>query len=258
MRPIAAAALVLAAIVAPALGQADLPTHSYAGAHDGEAAPFDGNWSIMRPDGDPTAATDSCAMPAEISANGSAAIRYRSSTGATFDFALSAEYGVTSWAGELERIAVWRDDDSFMLYPRLAEGGPDLDAPQLYERCPVWPRQSYAGAEPGALEPFLGRWQEAVPPARGAEPLEVVGDCDDPTTFEAAGANALRRIVAGEPERSMRVQARGEETIVPNPIAGFAPSIVVWVSPDRWHFHGLHLWGNTDWTTPVIYIRCPD
>jgi hypothetical protein len=258
MRRFALLSILLAAMIAPAAQAQDgLPTTSYDGARDGTVAPFEGNWSAMKPDGDPEALDDSCALPATIMANGSGIIRYASSMGTNFDFKLSAEGGATIWGGEPARIAVWQDEDSFLLYPRLADGTPETSGVYLYQRCPEWPRQSYAGAQAGALEPFVGRWQEAVPPLRGTGPLQIVGSCDDPTTYEISGPDSLRRIIAGEPDRTIPVRARGNETIVPNPIARYAPSIIVWVSPDRWHFHPIDVFGQTNWSTPVIYTRCP-
>lgn len=83
-----------------------------------------------------------------------------------------------------------------------------------------------------------------------------MGSCDDPTTFEIKDTESLRRTIAGEPERIIPIRKRGTETVIPHPMRGYAPSVVIWVSPDRWHFHGIDLDGRTDWNTPVIYTRC--
>ncbi|WP_143145678.1 hypothetical protein [Devosia enhydra] len=250
------AALLTALSATLAMAQTPLPIVSDATVADGQAAPFEGNWSIMKPGGDRTSETDSCAMPASIQADGPTAITYASSTGAEFSFALADENDATTWQGEFDRIAVWQGPDAFLLYSRLADGTPDTAEAYLYERCPIWPRTSYEGAVPGALEPFVGAWQEAVPPARGAEPLQIVGACNDPTIFEISGPTTLKRTIAGQPDYTLEIRARGTDTVVPNPRAGYAPSVIVWVSPDRFHFHIIDIFGGTNWFSPVIYTRC--
>jgi hypothetical protein len=252
-----AALLLLAFLVGPAWAEESLPAASYPGAPDGRAAPFAGTWSIIRPGGDRLSITDSCAMPAEIVADGAAAMRYHSTTGADFDFELSAQNGGTALDGELARLAVWANEDSFYLYQRLADGSPDLASAYIYERCPSWPRKSHDGAVAGALAPFVGNWQEAMPALRGFTPLQVVGSCDDPTTFSIKDDKTLLRTIANEPDRAIPIGKRGQETISPNPMAPRSPSVIVWVSPDRFHFHGIDIAGRTDWNTPVIYTRCP-
>lgn len=257
MKALAVVAIGLATTMTIAMAQTPLPLESHEGAQDGQAAPFAGNWSIMKPDGDRASETDSCALPAIISVIDASAIGYESATGAKFSFALAEKDGSTTWSGELDRLAVWRDADAFLLYPRLEDGTPDPSGAYLYERCPVWPRVSYEGATPGAVAPFVGAWQEAVPPARGAEPLQIVGACDDPTSFEISGTTSLKRMIAGQPDSSLEIRVRGNDTIVPHPMAGYPPSVIVWVSPDRFHFHIMNVFGGTNWNSPFIYTRCP-
>lgn len=246
--------MVLLALAAAPVSAQELPTTSIAGAEDGVAAAFSGAWSAIRPTADSTLLT--CMLPTLIRSEAEGGVIYTDIGGRDFPFTVTDAGGQTVWAGAEEtQTSVWTGPDSFILYPHLQDGSLDVERGVLYERCEIWPRESHAGAVAGAVEPFAGNWSEALPPERGAgRPLQQQSTCETPTRFEVAGEQAIVQLLEGQEPLTLPVAVRDGRTIFPND--GYTQT-VIWVSPDRWHLHGLNIDGGTDWNLPVIFTRCP-
>jgi hypothetical protein len=245
--------MVLLALAVGPIAAQDLPTTSVAGAEDGVASRFTGAWSAIRPTSDSTMLT--CMVPTMIRSEAEGSVIYTDIGGRDCGFTVTDAGGQTIWTGAETQTSVWTGPDAFILYPYLRDGSLDLERGVLYERCEIWPRESYAGAAAGAVEPFVGNWSEALPAERGAgRPIEVQSSCDTPTTFAVAGEQAIVQTLPGQQPVTLQVAVRDGRTIFPN--EGYTQT-VIWVSPDRWHAHGLNIDGGTDWNLPVIFIRCP-
>jgi hypothetical protein len=231
----------------------ELPTKSVAGAEDGVAARFSGAWSAIRPAAEDTMLT--CMVPTIIRSEAEGSLIYTDIGGRDSEFAVSAGDGQTIWTGHETQTSVWTGPDAFILYPHLGDGSLDLARGLLYERCEIWPREDYAGAVPGAVEPFVGDWVESLPARRGAgRPIEALSTCDTPTRFTVAGEQAIVQTVEGQEPLTLPVAVQDDRTIFPND--GYTQT-VIWISPDRWHAHGPNIDGDTDWNLPVIFTRCP-
>lgn len=244
------AALFLALAALPAAAQT--PTVGIPEVPNGDSRPFAGHWSVIRPGATQTLLT--CMLPTVIEST-AGALAYRDIGGRTTAFTISAGDGQTLWAGSEPQTAVWTGLDSFILYPHLPDGSLDMEYAALHERCEIWPRKSYDDAVPGAVEPFEGRWAESLPAERGAGPSMVTQlNCDNPTIFTVASETSLQQTASGGEPLMVPVAARDGETIFP--FENY-PQTIIWVSPDRWHLHGLNIDRQTDWNLPVIFTRCP-
>ena len=229
-----------------------LPTASIEAMPDGDAALFDGGWSIVRPAGSDSMLT--CHLPTHLISDGKAALIYRDVAGRETRFTVSATDKNTLWTGEESQTAVWTGRNSFLLYPQKPEGGLNIDNATLFERCEIWPRRSYAGAIAGDLKPFEGQWRESLPAKRGGAPLDRHTSCDDPTTYSIVGESTLEMTAEGGEPQTIPVAVRDGETIFPN--EGY-PAAVIWISPDRWHLHLPGMDREPDWNLPIILERCP-
>lgn len=248
-------AICLAGFLAtPAVQAEELPLRGVAEVSNGTAAPFAGHWSIVRPGGSDSALT--CSVPTVIDGGADNVLIYRGIADQPVEFTLAEQDGATLWQGSEAQMAVWTGSDSFILYPQGSDGAPLVDDAMLYERCVIWPRESYDGAVPGAVEPFAGAWFESLPADRGAGPESVaVTSCDNPVRFEVAGATSIRQVLADGGGGVYEVAAREGETILPN---GRDTGVVIWVSPDRWHLHYPGMFVPIDWNLPTIFQRCPE
>lgn len=229
-----------------------LPMASMEAMPDGDASLFDGSWSIVRPEGSNSLLT--CHLPTQLIPDGKAALVYRDIAGRETRFTVSATAENTLWTGEESQTAVWTGSDSFLLYPHRPDGGLNLENATLFERCEIWPRQSYEGAVAGDLTPFVGQWRESLAPERGGAPLDRRTSCDDPTNYAIVGPSTLEMTAEGDTPQTIPVAVRDGETIFPN--EGY-PAAVIWVSPDRWHLHLSGVDRQPDWNLPIILERCP-
>jgi hypothetical protein len=247
------ALLVFAALPAGIASAGDLPTRSVPGAIDGDATRFVGAWSAIRPTVETSNLT--CGAPTLIRAEDTDMLVYTDIGGRDTEIGIAAGDGKTFWAEQIPYVSVWTGPDSFLLSPRLADGTLDPARAFLYERCEIWPRKDYEGAVAGAVEPFAGAWSEALPPERGGgRPIVSQVGCDVPTRFEVTGPDRIAQHIEGREPLELKVGTRDGRTIFPND--GYTQT-VIWVSPDRWHLHGLNIDGGTDWNLPVIFTRCP-
>jgi hypothetical protein len=229
-----------------------LPMASIQAMPDGDASLFEGGWSIVRPEGSASLLT--CHLPTHLIPDGNAALVYRDIAGREIRFSVTATAENTLWTGEESQTAVWTGTDSFLLYPHRPDGSINVDNATLFERCEVWPRQSYDGAVAGDLAPFVGDWRESLPADRGGAPLDRHTSCDDPTTYAIVGESTLEMTAEGDEPQTIPVEVRDGETIFPN--EGY-PAAVIWISPDRWHLHLPGMDRQPDWNLPIILERCP-
>jgi hypothetical protein len=244
------AAFLLALTLPPAAAQT--PTVGVPDVANGDPSLFAGHWSVIRPGATETLLT--CMLPTVIE-TGDGTLAYIDIGGRKSDFTVSAGEGQTLWVGSEPQTAVWTGLDSFILYPHLPDGALDIEYAALHERCEIWPRKSYEGAVPGAVEPFAGRWAESLPAERGAGPSMVTElSCDNPTIFTVASETSLEQIASDGEPLMVPVTTRDGETIFP---FDNYPQTIIWISPDRWHLHGLDIDRQTDWNVPVIFTRCP-
>lgn len=247
-----ATALLLLATTLAIPVQAQTPTVGIPEVANGDPALFAGHWSVIKPGATETLLT--CMLPTVIQSS-DGTLAYRDIGGRTTDFTVSAGKGQTLWTGSEPQTAVWTGPDSFILYPHLPDGSLDMEYAALHERCEIWPRKSYEGAVAGAVEPFEGNWAESLPADRGAGPAFVTQlSCDNPTTFIVASETSLQQSSKSTEPLTIPVASRDGETIFP--FENYQQTII-WVSPDRWHLHGLDIDRQTDWNLPVIFTRCP-
>lgn len=248
------AAVIL--ILATAISAAQAPEQSYAGATDGVAAPFVGEWAAFRPSGEANTII-TCAAPIAITALGDTRVDYGtfSSTGTPFD--LAAAEGRTTWTGSGESaIAIWIEPDEFHMVP-VVRGEPDWPEVLVYHRCPVMPRESYAGAPNGLAAPFAGRWSLAMPSTTGNTPDELLAGCDGPVIIAADDETALTFTNPEGDASTAHISphdGHSDWAIADGP----DPWEVVWIGPDRFHAHILGIDGATDWRQPFILTRCKD
>jgi hypothetical protein len=251
-RTIVAAGL-LALLIGAAAAQS--PQRSHAGAPDGKAAPFEGEWAAFRPGGEDDTLII-CPAPIAIHAIDDARVEYGTLSATPTPFDLAATDGRTTWTGPGEAaIAIWIEPDEFHMVP-LADGEPVWGEVLVYHRCPVLPRESYAGAPDGLAAPFEGHWSMESPSTTANRPNDVLASCDAPATIRPAGEKAILFVNPEGEESTIGVSIHDGHTdwaLSDTPY----PWDIVWVDPDRFHGHMIGIDLTTEWRQAFVFIRCP-
>lgn len=254
-RLLAVAFLAAVLLPAPAMAQDDPPRTSYAGAPDGEAAAFVGEWSAFRPGGERTTLLR-CSSPVTLSVT-EGGLQYQIPAGALLTYALSAEDGRTRWAhaGPDSQVVVWVGPDTFNMHPLTASGEPDWLDTLVHHRCPPLPRQSHAGAPDGMAAPFAGDWALYFPSPTGSTPDELLASCDVPVRIDATSDTTIHHDDPEAQPVDVRLEVHDGHTDWIMPDTPY-PWEVVWIDENRFHAHLISFDGTTDWRSPMIYARC--